>query len=371
MINITNVYIDKKIETEIIKVLSSRLIVQGEKVKRFEEKLCKINDAKYAVVVNSGTAALHTALASIGLKIGDEVITAPFSFIATVNAILMCGAKPIFADVKADTFTINPDYLEDKISNKTKAILTVDLYGQPCEYEKIKKIARKYKLKLISDSCQAIGAKYKNKPIAKWVDIACFSFYATKNICMGEGGALVTNDRKVFEFAKRFRQHGQDMEKPYIYHHIGYNYRATDILAGIGLVQMNFLRRWTKQRQINARKLISKLKVVSGIILPGLFDDREHVFHQFSIQVTEKFPIKRDELYACLLTNGIRSGIYYPSIIASQPYIKKITPYRKNMFPVAEKLSKQVLSLPVHPMLKNSDINSIVSIIKKAANEKS
>lgn len=370
MIKITNVYIDKKIETEIEKVLSSKNLVQGEKVKKFEEQLSKINDAKYAVVVNSGTAALHTALAAIGITEGGEVITSPFSFIATVNAILMCGAKPVFVDVKEDTFTINPDLIESKISNKTKAILTVDLYGQACDYENIRKIARKHKLKIVSDSCQAIGACYKNKPISKWVDIACFSFYATKNICMGEGGAIVTNDRKFFEFARRFRQHGQDMEKPYIYHHIGYNYRSTDILAAIGLMQIRFLRKWTNKRQSNAKRLISKLKDIPGIILPILAVKGGHVFHQFSIRVTNDFQTTRDELQQYLLKKGIKTGIYYPATLASQLHIQKITPYKKGMYPVAEKITREVLSLPVHPMLKNHEIDRIADAIRGMVNEK-
>lgn len=370
MINISHIFIDKKIKNEVAKILSSGFLIQGEKVKNLENKLSKINATKYAVVVNSGTAALHTALASIGLKEGDEVITTSFSFIATVNTILMCGAKPVFVDVKEDTFNINPDLIEIKISNKTKAILTVDLYGQPCDYERIRKVARKHNLKIISDSCQAIGAQYKNKPISKWVDIACFSFYATKNIMMGEGGALVTDDKKIYEFAKRFRQHGQDMEKPYTYHHLGYNYRSTDILAAIGLSQLAFLKKWSDQRRINAKKLILGLQNIPGIILPKAPNNEEHVFHQFTIQVTADFPLDRNKLYSYLLKNGIRATIFYPTTLAEQPHVQKITLYRKGMYPITERLSRQVLSLPVHPYLKESDINKIISLIKKAANEK-
>lgn len=370
MINISQIYTDKKIESEINKVLASGFLVQGEKVKEFERELCRLNKTKYAVMVNSGTAALHTALASIGIKEGDEVITTPFSFIATVNTILMCGAKPVFVDIDDETFTINPDLIEAKITNRTKAILTVDLYGKSCDYEKIRKIARKYKLKIISDSCQAIGVVYKKKPISSWVDVVCFSFYATKNITTGEGGALVTNDSKVFEYAKRFRQHGQDMEKPYVYHHIGYNYRSTDLLASIGLIQLKFLKKWSAKRYQNAKLLISKLKKVTGVKMPLLPEKGEHVFHQFTIRVGGSYFLKRDQLKSYLLNNGIRTGIYYPSTLAEVSYIKKITPYKKGMYPVAEKAAKEVLSLPVHPHLKIEDINKIVSFIKKDESEK-
>jgi len=369
MINISHVFIDKEIENAVIKVLSSGSLVQGDKVKKLEEKLTKINRTKYSVVVNSGTAALHTALKSIGVEEGDEVITTPFSFIATVNAILMCSAKPVFVDID-ETYNINPNLIESKITKKTKAILTVDLYGQACDYEKIKGIARKYNLKIISDSSQAIGAQYKNKPIAKWVDVACFSFYATKNILMGEGGALVTDHKNIYEFARRFRQHGQDMKKPYVYHHIGYNYRSTDILAVIGLIQVSRLSQLTNQRRTNAKKLIQGLQDIPGIILPQLLNDREHVFHQFTIRVTDRFPFTRDKLHLNLLKNGVRTAVYYPSIIPLQPHIREITSYKKNMYPVAQRLSKQVLSLPVHPQLKNSDIKRIVDLIKKINYEK-
>lgn len=370
MTSITQIFINKKIESEVKKVLGSKFLVQGEKVKSLEKELSYINDTKYAIVVNSGTAALHTALAAIGIKAGDEVITTPFSFIATGNVILMSEAKPVFVDIEEKTFTINPDLIEAKVSKSTKAILTVDLYGQSCDYERIKTIARKYKLKIISDSCQAIGSRFKNKQISKWVDIACFSFYATKNIMMGEGGALVTDNKNIYEFARRFRQHGQDMEKPYIYHHIGYNYRSTDILAVIGLVQASYLKKWTKLRQLNAKRLISKLNGIPGIVLPNLLNDREHVFHQFSIRVTADFPVSRDELRLKLLKQGIQSGIYYPAIVAEQPHIQKKSFYEKGMYPVSEKLTKEVLSLPIHPMLKSSDIDTMAGFIKKIANEK-
>jgi len=344
--------------------------VQGEKVREFEKKLCKLNKTKYAIMVNSGTAALHTALVSSGIGAGDEVITTPFSFIATVNTILMCGAKPIFVDIDEEKFMINPDLIEEKITSRTKAILTVDLYGQACDYEKIRKIAKKHKLKIISDSCQAIGVQYKKKPISYWADVVCFSFYATKNITTGEGGALVTDDPRVFEYARRFRQHGQDMEKPYVYHHIGYNYRSTDILASIGLVQLKFLKKWSVKRYKNAKLLISKLKKVKGVRVPNLPEFGAHVFHQFTIRVTEDFSLIRDQLKSYLLESGIRTGVYYPSVLAKVEYIQKITQYKKGMYPVAEKAAVEVLSLPVHPYLREVDVNKIVSAIKKAANEK-
>lgn len=181
---------------------------------------------------------------------------------------------------------------------------------------------------------------------------------------MGEGGALVTNDKYIFEFARRFRQHGADSEKPYVYHHLGYNYRSTDILASIGLAQIDYLKKWTAKRIKNAKKMILKLQNIPGIILPELPVEGKHVFHQFTIRVTDDFPMKRDELYKYLLRNGVRTAIYYPSVLPSQPHIQEIIPFKKNMYPVAQKLSEQVLSLPIHPNLKDSEIETVAGLIK-------
>ena len=370
IITLSHIAISPTVKKGIQEVLSSRHLVQGEKVKAFEYGLTQLTKTGYAIVVNSGTAALHIALASLKLKRGDEVITSAYSFIATANAILMCDAVPVFVDIQENTFTIDPDKIESKITKKTKAIVTVDLYGQPCDYDKIKKIARKYNLKIISDSCQAIGAMYKSKPIASWTDITCYSFYASKNLIMGEGGALVTNNKKISAFAKRFRQHGQDMERPYVYHHAGYNYRATDILASIGIAQLPLLEKWNKKRLQNALQLISHLKKVPGIILPSLPSDRTHVFHQFTLRITKNFPLTRDALRTYLLSNKIQTGIYYPTILPEQKFLQAVTPYKKDMYPIAKKITKEVLSLPIHPFLKKADLNKIAFLIKKAYYEK-
>jgi len=363
MINITKILIDDNTIRSVTKVLKSGFIVQGKIVGKLEKELAYCNNTKYAVVVNSGTAALHTALASAGITQGDEVITTAFSFVATVNAILMCGARPVFVDINETDYTINSSLIEKKITFKTKAILTADLYGQPCNYKEIKKIAKKHNLIVINDACQAIGSFYDLKPIGQVADIACFSFYATKNIVMGEGGALVTNNEDIYEYAKRFRQHGQDMEKPYVYHHIGYNYRSTDIAAAIGLSQLSYIKKWTKKRQENAESLTEGLKKIRGIITPTYKPDRTHVFHQYTIRVTNEFPISRDKLQADLLTQGIKSGIYYPSILPSHSHIKKIVKYKKGMFPIAELAANGVLSLPVHPHLTRGDIQKIIRTI--------
>lgn len=367
MINISKPIIDYQTIKEVIKVLKSGIIVQGSKTAELEKNLAKLNRKKYAVVFNSGTAALHTALSSMGIKEKDEVITTPFSFIASANSILMCGAIPVFVDIQEESFNIDPSKIEEKISNKTKAILAVDLYGQPCDYDRIVKITKKYNLKIISDSCQSLGATYNSQPIGQHTDITCFSLYATKNIIMGEGGALVTNDKKIYDYAKRFRQHGQDMEIPYVYHHLGYNYRATDIASAIGLNQLKKLKLFTKKRQQNAKRLSTGLKNIKGLILPEILDKRTHVFHQYTVRVTPEFPISRDELKKYLFSKGINSGIYYPTLIPSNQHIITPRKYHRGDFPVAEKIAQEVLSIPVHPGLSPKNISNIIQAIKEVS----
>ncbi len=365
MINISRPIIDKETIEAVVTVLQSGEIRQGKKTVLLEERLSKINKVKYTVVVNSGTAALHTALVAIGVKPGDEVITSAFSFVSTANTILMCRAVPVFSDIVEDSFTLNPKLIEEKITQRTKAILPVDLYGQPCDYEQIGKIAKKHNLYVISDACQAIGADYKKKKIAELVDIACFSFYATKNITMGEGGALLTDRKDIYKFARTFRHNGQDPEKQYHYLGLGYNYRSTDITSTIALYQLRHLIQWTKKRQRNARLLTKGLANIKGIIVPKMDSGKTHVFHQFTIRVTNDFPFTRDQLQKTLLKEGIITGIYYPSILPIHKHVRKVTGYKKGDFPIAERISKEVLSLPVHPGVTETDITKIIHVIRR------
>ncbi len=345
-------------------VLKSGIIAQGNKVKELEEKFAKFCETGYAIAVNSGTAALHTALKIAGINPEDEVITTPFTFIATANSILMRGAKPIFADIEEDTFNIDPTKINEKITEKTKAIIAVDLYGQLCNYDEINKIAKSNNLIVIEDACQSINAEYNGKKAGSFGDIAAFSFYATKNITCGEGGMVTTSNKEYVEKAKLFRQHGRSTMTDYDYIDLGYNYRMTDISAAILLEQLKKIDLITKKRIENAEYLSKELGKVKGIKVPFVRKGYKHVFHQYTIKVEEDFKLSRDKLIEHLNRKGVGAAVYYPKPLHLCSHFRKFG-YKEGDFPVAEKLSKQVLSLPVHPHVKKEDLQLIVNAIKE------
>lgn len=363
MINIAQPIIGEEEIEAVEKVLKSGMIAQGPKVVEFEKRFAKFCGTKYAVAVNSGTAALHCALYACGVKTGDEVITTPFTFVATANAIIMQGAKPVFVDILPDTFNFDPTRIEEKITKRTKAILPVDLFGQIYDVEAVKKIARKYNLKIIEDACQAHGAEYKNKKAGTFGDIGCFSFYATKNMTTGEGGMIVTNKKGYAELAKRFRHHGQSEKTRYQYFDLGYNYRMTDIAAAIGIEQLRKLDSFNEKRIRNAKILTEGLENIKGLIVPIVKKGYKHVFHQYAVRITDEFKVTRDKLVEYSKSKGIGTAIFYPKPLHLHPHFQKLG-YKKGEFPVAEKVSKEILSLPVHPLVSERDIKFIIRTIK-------
>ncbi len=344
-------------------VLKSGIIAQGPKVLEFEEKFSKFCGKKYAITVNSGTAALHTALHAIGAGEGDEIITTPLTFVATANSILMRGAKPVFADIKPDSFNIDPKCIRDKITDKTKAIITVDFYGQLCDYEEINKIAEENNLLVIEDACQAVNSDYNGKKAGSFGEIGCFSFYATKNITCGEGGVLVTDNKSFSEKARYFRQNGRSEMTSFEYAGLGYNYRMTDISAAMLLEQLKKIEHITQKRIENAEYLTEELKKIKGIQVPIVKDGHRHAFYLYTIRVKEEFKLSRDELADYLKKKGISSGIYYPKPLHLCGHFRKFG-YKEGDFPVAELLSKQILSLPCHPSLKVDELNTIIDAFK-------
>ena len=347
----------------VIKVLRSRNLAQGKMVEKFENNFAKYVGVKYAVATNSGTAALHAALASLDLKPGDEVVTTPFSFVASANAILYCSAKPVFADIDATDYNINPESIEKVITKKTRAILVVHLYGQPAQMDKILKIAKKHNLYLIEDACQAHGAKYRNIKVGGLGDMGCFSFYPTKNMTTGEGGIVTTNNEAFYNKLKKFRNHGQKAR--YYQDSLGYNYRMTEINAAIGIEQLRKLDIFNKKRQENAKYLISKLNSLPGIAVPKIFPERFCVFHQFTIRILSGSKLSREKVQKMLEKSGVSYGIYYPVIIPAQDYYQKLG-YTKNS-PVSEMLSNEVLSIPVGPHLTKTDLKIIINVFKDAS----
>lgn len=363
MINIAQPSFGKEEIDAVAKVLESGIVAQGPQVSEFEKKFALYCGAKYAVAVNSGTAALHAALYACGIKEGDEVITTPFTFMATANAILQLGATPVFCDIEPITFNIDPAKLEEKITKKTKAILPVDIFGHPYNAEAINKIAAKHGLKIVEDACQAHGAMYKNKKAGVLGDIGCFSFYATKNIATGEGGILVTNNEEYAERARMFRHHGQSQKVRYQYFDMGYNYRMTDIAAAIGIEQMKKLDGFNLKRIDNAALLTEGLKGIRGLAVPSIQDGYRHVFHQYTVRVTENFKMSRDELSSYLTGKGIGNAIFYPKGLHLFDHIKKTQKLLVSC-PVSEQITAEVLSLPVHPLVSEKDIAYIIDVFK-------
>jgi len=341
-------------------VLRSGVIAEGVRVHEFEEEFAAYTGIDYAVAVNSGTAALYAALVAHGIGKGDEVITTPFTFIATSNSILLSGAAPVFADIDENTFAIDPDSIVDKITSKTKAIIPVHLYGHPADMTAISDIAEDYSLMLIEDACQAHGAEFEGRRVGSF-GTGTFSFYPTKNMTTGEGGMITTNDRDVAEGARMIRSHGS--KQRYLHEMFGFNLRMTDISAAIGLVQLKQLDGFTRRRQMNAEYLTKYIRNIDGIVTPKVSANCRHVYHQYTVRITDDLPFERDDVAAFLNENGVGTGIYYPIPIHKQPYYKEIG--YDDSFPVSEKVSEQVLSLPVHPGVSEPELEHICGCLTK------
>jgi len=355
MIPIAKPLLGKEEIDAVTEVLSSGMIAQGPKVDEFELAFSEYTGCEYAAAVNSGTAALHIALLAYGIGKGDEVITTPFSFIATANSILYTGAKPVFADIEPDTFNIDPEKIQEKITSKTRAILPVHLYGHPADMKAIMEIAEDKKLIVVEDACQSHGAALRGKKVGSF-GTGAFSFYPTKNMTTSEGGMLTTNDKEIAEKAKMIRAHGSKVR--YLHEMLGFNLRMTDIAAAIGLVQLGKLNEFTTARQKNAEILSSGLKGIPGLIPSITKPGCTHVFHQYTIRAK-----KRDQLAAFLKEKDIGTGIHYPIPIHKQPVYKDLG--YKDYLPVSEKAVEEVLSIPVHPALSRADVQAVVKTIKE------
>jgi dTDP-4-amino-4,6-dideoxygalactose transaminase len=345
----------------VVEVLKSGILAHGKIVEEFENEFAKYIDCKYVVACNSGTSALHMALLANGIKEGDEVITTPFSFIASVNSILMCGAKPVFVDIHPVTYNIDSTKIEEKITPKTKAIMPVHLYGNPCNMANIMEIVNRYGLIVIEDACQSHGSVFHDKKVGNF-GTGCFSFYPTKNMTTSEGGMITTNDYNVYEKLKMIRNHGQS--KRYYSDMLGYNYRMTNISAAIGKEQLKYLELWNTIRNLNAMYLINHLMNISGIVTPVVNTDYKHAFNQFTIRVTKEFGCDRNQLKERLANRGIASDIYYPLLMPEQKHLQELG-YSCDGLDVAMFVKDEVLSLPVHPSLTKEDLDYIINSIKE------
>lgn len=359
MIAIAKPFIGEEEKTAVLEVLGSGQLAQGKRVREFEERFAAWAGARHAVAVSSGTTALHIALLAHGIGAGDEVITTPFSFIASANCILYAGATPRFADIDPVYYTIDPASIERQITPRTRAILPVHLFGQPAAMAAIAAVAQRHGLAIIEDACQAHGAALDGRPLGSW-GAACYSFYPTKNMTTGEGGMITTDDAALAERMRVLREHG--MRVRYVHETLGYNFRMTDLQAAIGLVQLSRIDAWNTQRRQHAARLTARLAGVPGVTPPAVAPGATHVFHQYTIRTAD-----RERTIAALTSHGIGHGIYYPiPIHKQQVYLER---GYTDVLPVAEAASEQVLSLPVHPALTDAELDQVADAVIVAARE--
>ncbi len=358
MISIASPGIGKEEIRAVTEVLKSGNITKGEIVAGFEKKFASYIGAKHGVSCSSGTAALLVGLEALGIGEGDEVITTPFTFIATSNSIIYNRAKPVFADIDERTFNIDPVKIRAAITDKTKAVMVVHLYGQPCEMKEIREICDEKGLLLIEDCAQAHGAEYRKKKVGTFGDLSAFSFYATKNMVTGEGGMVLTDNGAVAEKAAVIINQGQIGKYDHVM--IGYNNRMTNIEAAIGMEQLKKLEAMTQRRIRNAEYLTNGLKDVDWLEVPYVPRHVRHVWHQYTLKVPGG---RRDDFFKYLNESGVGARIYYPKPSYMQPAYEGMG-YREGLCPVSESVARQVISLPVHPMLGRKDLEKIVSTVK-------
>jgi UDP-2-acetamido-2-deoxy-ribo-hexuluronate aminotransferase len=350
----------REIKDEVFKVITEILesshYILGAKVLELEKKVAEYTNVKEAIGVASGTDALHLAIDAFGIGEGDEVITTPFTFFATAEAILYTGATPVFVDIEKDTFNIDADSIEEHITEKTKGILPVHLFGHPADMVKIREIAGKHRLKVIEDCAQAFGAELDNRKAGSLGDAGCFSFYPSKNLGgFGDGGMITLNNEKVTGIIKELRNHGS--KGSYRHDSVGFNSRLDELQAGILLVKFEHIEEYNKKRRRNAA-LYNEL--LSDIInCPVERKGAYHVYHQYTIRSA-----KRDKIQQKLKENGVSSVVYYPVPLHLQKALKFLG-YRKGDFPVAEKAAREVLSLPMYPELEGEAIVKIAGIIRE------
>jgi aminotransferase EvaB len=350
----------KKILKSFEKVIKSNEFTLGKEVDEFEEKISKLLKTKYVVSVGSGTDAIMLSLKAIGIKEGDEVITTPFTFYATIGAIVTAGAKPVFVDVKED-YNINPDLIEKKITKKTKAILPVHWAGRVCEMDKINKIAKKYKLKVVEDSCHAILATYKKKYAGKFSSFGCFSLHPLKNLNVwGDGGFVICSNKYFYQKLRLMRNHGLvGINKNLIF---GYNSRLDTLQAVVALNALKKIKNITQKRIKNSKFLDKKLKYVQNVKCVARNKNIKEVFHLYKLNLKNKKI--RDKTIKFLIKNGVDAKIHYPTSMHLQPAAKKYG-YKKGDFPVAEKLSQTSISLPVHEYITKKNLIHIINLISK------
>jgi len=342
-------------------VIRSGMLASGEEVARFEGQFAKFIGSNHGVATNSGTSALHAALLAAGISNGDEVIVPAFTFIATATVVSMCRATPVIADIEEGYYCLNPESVLEQITQKTRAIIPVHLFGQPCEMDALCQICDDHNLILIEDCAQAHDAGYHGSSVGTFGLSGCFSFYPTKNMTTGEGGMVTTDDTKNAEHIRQLINHGQASK--YCHTEIGFNYRMTNISATIGRIQLQKLPEFNRMRQENAAFYQSHI-TREGIALPAIRPGGKHVFHQYAIRVLPECDISRDHLIQVLTKAGIGTAIHYPTPIHEQPVYQGII--KGSDSTVSTYLAREILSIPIWPGLSTDELSYICKTINEA-----
>lgn len=362
MIPVYRPYLGKKERKYMLDAFDSTWISsKGKYIDEFEKKFAKYIGAKYAIGANNGTTALHLALAALGIGPGDEVIVPTFTYIASVNAIAYTGAKPVFIDSSPDYWNLDPNLIEKRITKKTKAIMAVHLYGHPADMSSILKIAKKYKLFVVEDAAESHGAEYKGKKVGSLGTISSFSFFGNKVITTGEGGMVLTNDKKLAEKCIHLRGQGVSPKKTYWHDVVGFNYRMTNLVAAIGLGQLEKISKVLKMKRKIAKEYTKRLKNIPEVICQGEEKWAKNVFWMYSILVPRA---KRDKLIDFLKKYDIETRPFFYPAHVMPPYKEK-----SGKYPVAEMLGASGINLPSFPELTISEINKITSKIKEFFNK--
>ncbi len=340
----------------VMSVLDSGMLVQGPRTAMLEANFAAVVGTRHAVAFSSGTTALHAALLAHGIGAGDEVITSPFTFVASVNSVIYTGATPVFCDVSAETFNLDVRLLKNLLTRRTKAIMPVHLYGMACDMNEILAFAAEHQLVVIEDCAQSIGARYGDRMTGS-MGTGCFSLYATKNVMSAEGGMITTNDDAIADAAKLLRAHGS--RRRYYHEMLGFNFRMTDLHAAIGVVQLGRCQEFTEKRRHNAGRLSSMLTSVrTPVVAPG----RDHVWHQYTVRLVGSTAAERDAEVARIEAAGVGCAVFYPLPANEQQHIKAMGIVSAPT-PVAQMLAREVFALPVHPSLSEEDLLRVAEVV--------
>ena len=327
----------------------------GPMVTKFEKNFAKFAGTKHAIAVNTGTAALHSAIVAAGVKQGDEVILPSFTFVATAEAVVMAGGKPVFADINPETYHVSPDEIDKAVTKKTKAIVPVDLYGLPVDVKPIRKIAAEHDLAIVEDAAQAHGATYSGKPAGIFADASCWSLYASKNMTTGEGGVVTTDSDSMAETLRLIRTHGEKAK--YASLMLGYNYRMPEIQAAIGLVQLEKLPSFVAKRRENAKRLTKLLAASDRLKLPEESAEQQHSWYLYTVRLQNATENERNKIVEELRRKDIGTEVYYINPVHLMPYYRES--FGERRLPETEKAAKQVFSLPIHPAVTEAQVDYI------------